>query len=146
MSLLTRALLLPACLTCMTVLAVRHVAWEGLAVGRGASKIRALVSMESGETPGTTAMQLSLRGDVAGASRPWHVHVGSCAKGGPVFGGSASYAAITASSAGTGESEAMLRVALPDSGSYAVNIHESAAAMGTVVACGDLFLEEGARV
>jgi hypothetical protein len=35
-----------------------------------------------------------------------------------------------------------LRLALPDSGNYYVNIHESAAAMSKIVACGDLLLEE----
>jgi hypothetical protein len=35
-----------------------------------------------------------------------------------------------------------LRLALPDSGSFYVNVHESASAMAKIVACGDLLLEE----
>ncbi len=136
------ALLLVVCSSLAYALHGRHVAWDGLAVGKGGSKIRAAVSMEDGETPGTTAVQMSLKGDVAGALHPWHVHVGSCAKAGPVFGSAVSYRAIQASAAGTGESNATLRVLLPESGSYYVNIHESAAKMKSIVACGDLFLEE----
>ncbi len=120
----------------------RHVAWDGLVVGRGGSRIRAEVSMEGGKTPGTTTVQMSLKGDVPGVARPWHVHVGSCSKAGGVFGTAAAFPPITASAAGTGESQATLRISLPESGSYYVNIHESAAKMSSVIACGDLFLEE----
>ena len=45
-------------------------------------------------------------------------------------------------SKGAAEGEATLRLALPDSGSFYVNVHESASAMAKIVACGDLLLEE----
>ena len=120
----------------------RHVAWDGMVLGVGGSKIRGEVEMLAGKTPRTTAVEVTYARDVAGAVRPWHVHVGSCAKGGPVLGSSSAYPALRVDGKGAAEGKATLRLALPDSGSYYVNIHESAAAMSKVVACGDLLLEE----
>ena len=119
-----------------------HVAWDGMVLGVGGSKIRGEVEMVAGKTPGTTAVEVSVARDAAGAVRPWHVHVGSCAKGGPVLGAAAAYPALRVNGKGAAEGEATLRLALPDSGSYYVNIHESASAMAKIVACGDLLLEE----
>lgn len=123
-------------------LARPHIAWDGLLVGKGTSKIRGPIEMVGGKVLGTTLVTVNFKGDIAGASRPWHVHVGSCAKAGPVFGGAASYAPLRVSAAGLAEGKATLNVALPDSGSFYVNIHESASKMGSIVACGDLLLEE----
>ena len=119
-----------------------HVAWDGMVLGVGGSKIRGEVEMVAGKTPGTTAVEVSVARDAAGAVRPWHVHVGSCAKGGPILGAAAAYPALRVNGKGAAEGEATLRLALPDSGSYYVNIHESASAMAKIVACGDLLLEE----
>ena len=119
-----------------------HVAWDGMVLGVGGSKIRGEVEMVAGKTPGTTAVEVSVARDAAGAVRPWHVHVGSCAKGGPVLGAAAAYPALRVNGKGAAEGEATLRLALPDSGSYYVSVHESAATMSKIVACGDLLLEE----
>ena len=126
----------------LTFAARPHVAWDGMVLGVGGSKIRGEVEMVAGKTPGTTAVEVSVARDAAGAVRPWHVHVGSCAKGGPVLGAAAAYPALRVNGKGAAEGEATLRLALPDSGSYYVNIHESASAMAKIVACGDLLLEE----
>lgn len=123
-------------------LARRHVAWDGLLMGKGTAKIRGPIGMVGGKTAGTTLVTVSYKGDVGGATRPWHVHIGSCAKGGAVFGDAASYTPLKASAAGAAEGSATLNVALPDSGSFYVNIHESVAKMGNIVACGDLLLED----
>jgi hypothetical protein len=120
----------------------RHVAWDGMVLGVGGSKIRGDVEMVAGKVSGTTAIEVTYARDAAGAVRPWHVHVGSCAKGGPVLGAASAYPALRVDGKGAAEGKATLRLALPDSGSYYVNIHESAAAMAKVVACGDLLLEE----
>ena len=126
----------------LTFAARRHVAWDGMVLGVGGSKIRGEVEMVAGKTPGTTAVEVSVARDAAGAVRPWHVHVGSCAKGGPILGSASAYPAFRVNGKGAAEGEATLRLALPDSGSYYVNIHESASAMAKIVACGDLLLEE----
>jgi hypothetical protein len=120
----------------------RHVAWDGMVLGVGGSKIRGEVEMVAGKTPGTTAIEVTYARDAAGAVRPWHVHVGSCAKGGPVLGAASAYPVLRVDRKGAAEGKATLRLALPDSGNYYVNIHESAAAMSKIVACGDLLLEE----
>ena len=64
----------------------RHLAWDGLVTGISTSKIRGPIEMVGGVVLGTTLATVSYRGDTPGVSapvsRPWHVHVGSCAKGG----------------------------------------------------------------
>ncbi|WP_411280260.1 hypothetical protein [Gemmatimonas sp.] len=120
----------------------RHIAWDGVVQGLGGSKIRGEIEMVAGKATGTTAVEVTYARDAAGAVRPWHVHVGSCAKGGPVLGAASAYRALRVDGKGAAKSKATLRLVLPDSGSFYVNVHESAAAMSKIVACGDLLLEE----
>lgn len=120
----------------------RHVAWDGMVMGKNGSKIRGVIAMEAGKTVGTTSAVVKYAGDIAGAVRPWHVHVGSCAKGGAVLGAATAYTPLIVNTKGAAEGNSVLRLALPDSGEYYVNIHESAANMGKIVACGDLLLAE----
>ena len=115
-----------------------HDSWDGLIVGKNGSKIRGVASMAAGKTDGTTLAEVKYKGDRAGVTRPWHVHIGSCAKGGPVLGDASAYSALRVAATGDAEGKATLRLALPDSGRYYVNIHESPTNMGTIVACGDL--------
>jgi superoxide dismutase, Cu-Zn family len=111
--------------------------WEGALKGNGESKITgAIAVMPAGD--GKAEATVTFDGDTPGVTRPWHVHIGSCAKGGGVLGGGAAYAPIVVDDKGKGASKAMLPVAAPDTGSYYVNIHESRANMGSIVACGDL--------
>lgn len=130
--------------TASTAFAVthRHVAWEGLLLGKDGSKIRGPITMEAGMAEGTIQIAVNYKDDVAGAVRPWHVHVGSCEKGGPVFADAKAYTPLTVKSDGTAASKSTQKIALPESGSYYVNIHESASNMGKIVACGDLMLED----
>ena len=121
---------------------VRHLAYDGMVMGVGGSKIRGEIAMERGGKPKTTLATVEYKGDVAGAVRPWHVHVGSCAKGGPVFGSPAAYTPLTVSATGTAKGKATLAITIPETGDYYVNVHESATAMGKIVACGDLLTHE----
>lgn len=118
-------------------LALSSVAsWKGTIAGKDGSKITGTATMApAGEG---TEVNVMISGDEAGKTRPWHIHVGSCAKGGGVFGGGRSYTPIAMDASGHGMSKATLTVAAPDTGSYYVNIHESAGNMGKIVACGDL--------
>ena len=120
----------------------RHVAWDGMVTGKGGSKIRGVIAMEGGKAVGTTSAVVKYAGDVGGVTRAWHVHVGSCAKGGAVLGAATAYAPLRVNAKGAAEGVAILRLALPDSGEYYVNIHESASNMGKIIACGDLLLAE----
>lgn len=130
--------LLLATTSTLALAVARHGDWTGMVMGKGESKIHGTATMKAGKEANSTEVMVKLTGDAASMTRPWHVHMGSCAKAGGVFGGGKSYTAIAGDAKGAGESKAMLAVALPDTGSYYVNIHESATAMATIVACGDL--------
>lgn len=123
-------------------LTVRHLEWGAAVVGKEASKIKGPASMYAGMADGTTDVVVKYTGDIAGAVRPWHVHVGSCTKGGAIFGDAKAYTALKVGSNGAAEGKATLRVVVPDSGNFYVNIHESAANMAKIVACGNLQLED----
>jgi hypothetical protein len=85
-----------------------------------------------------TVISISLEGDTPGATRPWHVHSGSCAASGGVVGGGRAYMPLTIDAKGKATGKATIAVALPDTGAFYVNIHDAAAAMNVIVACGDL--------
>ena len=85
-----------------------------------------------------TEVTVTLADDTPGATRPWHIHTGSCEKSGGVVGGARAYAPIVINDKGQGAGKATLAVALADTTTYYVNIHDAAAAMGIIVACGDL--------
>ena len=85
-----------------------------------------------------TEIAVTLADDTPGATRPWHIHTGTCEKSGGVVGGGRAYAPIVINDKGQGTGKATLAVALADTATYYVNIHDAAAAMGIIVACGDL--------
>lgn len=115
-----------------------HGHWMGTITGKDGAATTGMVMMMAGKDAATTEVTVQLKGETVSVVRPWHIHTGSCAKGGGVFGGGKSYTPITIDDKGNGSSKATLAVALPDSGSYYVNIHESGTNMGKIVACGDL--------
>lgn len=116
--------------------ALRHMDYTVTLTGKDGAAVHGSGTAKSEDK--TTEVEIKLMGDVAGSVRPWHIHVGSCAKAGGVFGGGRSYTPITIDAKGDGSSKASVPVSLPDTGTYYVNIHESAANMGKIVACGDL--------
>lgn len=116
--------------------ALRHMEYTVTIAGKDGAAVHGTGTAKSEDK--TTEVEIKLMGDVAGSVRPWHIHSGSCAKAGGVFGGGRSYTPITIDAKGEGSSKASVPVSLPDTGTYYVNIHESAANMGKIVACGDL--------
>jgi hypothetical protein len=132
------AVLLLAASSSMAYGVVRSGQWTGMVMGTGSSKLHGTATMKAGRDANTTEVTVSYTGDTPNTTRPWHIHVGSCTKAGGVLGGAKSYTPLLGDAKGAAESKAMLPVALPDTGSYYVNIHESSTAMGTIVACGDL--------
>ena len=120
---------------------VPHLAWDGMVVGKNGSKIRGDVAMEGGKTPRTAIVSIGLRGDTPSAVRAWHIHRGSCDKPGVVFGAVVAYKPLRIKASGEAEGMASLRIAVPDTGEYYADIHASAT-VRTVIACGDLLMEE----
>lgn len=110
-------------------------------VGKNGSKIRGEIAMEGGKAPRTAVVSVALKNDSASAVRPWHIHRGSCDKPGAVFGATTAYTALRIKATGEAEGMARLRVAVPDTGSYYADVHQSAR-VRTVIACGDLLMEE----
>jgi superoxide dismutase, Cu-Zn family len=112
--------------------------WMGSVAGKDGSAITGNATMKPGADGKSTTVDVELKGDAPNLARPWHIHTGSCAASGGVFGGGRSYTPIAIDAQGGGKSTATLPVVMPDTGKYYVNIHESSANMGKIVACGDL--------
>lgn len=85
-----------------------------------------------------TVVTVTIDGDTPGATRPWHVHTGSCTKSGGVVGGGRAYTPMTIDIQGHGATKATIPAVLADSTTYYVNVHDAATAMNIIVACGDL--------
>ncbi len=85
-----------------------------------------------------TRTSVTLGGAMAGATLPWHIHVGQCGDNGPIVGPPASYPPLTVAADGTANSSATVPTGLNSTTRYYVNIHKSATEMGVIVACGDL--------
>ena len=80
----------------------------------------------------------SITGARAGAEHPWHIHQGRCGSNGPIVGPMTAYPPFRVRADGTAQAAASLPMPTPASGNYYVNVHLSAAEMGTIVACGNL--------
>lgn len=116
--------------------------WMGKVAGKDGAALSGDVQMNPGSDANTTVVELTIKGDAASGTRPWHIHIGSCAKPGGVLGGGRSYTPIALDASGNGTSKATLPIAMPDTGSYYVNIHEGAANMSKIVGCGDLMFHK----
>jgi superoxide dismutase, Cu-Zn family len=138
LSLASTVLALAVCSTAALALVSQHMDWTAKIAGNDGAKITGDATMKATADGKGTDVMVMLAGDAAGVTRPWHVHTGSCTKAGGVFGGGKAYSRITIDASGNGMSTATLAVAVPDTGSYYVNIHESTGNMGKIVACGDL--------
>jgi hypothetical protein len=112
--------------------------WTGMIMGLGTSKIHGEAIMRPGKDAGTTEVTLSFTGDAAAMTRPWHVHIGTCANGTGVLGGTKAYTPLVGDANGAGKTTVIVPVPMPTSGDYSINFHESPTRMATYVACGDL--------
>lgn len=106
--------------------------------GRDGRKVTGAATARPSADGKGTDITVTLDGDTPGATRPWHVHSGSCKQSGGVVGGGRAYTAIAIDAKGQGKGTATIPVLLADTATYYVNIHDAAAAMGIIVACGDL--------
>lgn len=118
--------------------AIVRVEWGGTIAGKDGRKITGIATAKPTADGAGMEVQVTLDGDTPGATRPWHIHSGSCAKSGGVVGGARAYTPMAIDPKGHGSAKATLPQALPDTGTYYVNIHDASAAMSIIVACGDL--------
>lgn len=100
---------------------------------------RATVSPNPGGATATVSLERATPGDVL----PWHVHTGTCASGGGVFGPASAYTPLTVTGGGNASGTASLPSMLDPTQHYHVNIHKSPSDMGTIIACGDLAISKG---
>jgi hypothetical protein len=98
-------------------------------------------SAQAIRTPGSTAVQIEIRGATPGGAHPWHLHSGACGSGGPVVGELGRYTALRAGTDGGAAAAAVLDLEIQRDSAYHVNVHRSASEMGTIVACGVLVEE-----
>jgi hypothetical protein len=141
MRVLKTALTLAACSGMTAFAAVRvhpNAEWRATIAGKDGRKVTGTASANPTADGTGTDVVVTIDGDTPGATRPWHVHAGSCATSGPVLGGARAYTPMAIDGKGYGRATATIAMALSDTGSYYVNIHDAAAAMGIIVACGDL--------
>jgi hypothetical protein len=112
--------------------------WTATLAGKDGRKVTGAATVKPGAGGAGSEVTVTIDGDTPGATRPWHIHAGSCAKSGGVVGAARAYTPIAIDLKGHGTATAKLDVALSDTTTYYVNIHDAAAAMQTIVACGDL--------
>lgn len=118
--------------------ALRRAEWGGAIAGRDGRKVTGIATVKPTADGSGADVLVTLDGDTPRATRPWHIHSGTCAKAGGVVGGARAYTPMAIDAKGHGTAKATLPQTLPDTGTYYINIHDSAAAMGIIVACGDL--------
>lgn len=83
----------------------------------------------------------SIRNDIAGSVRPWHVHFGTCGSGGAIVGADTAYPRFIIGPDGTAAVTVRVALGLDPAEPYHVNVHLADAELETIIACGDLILE-----
>lgn len=73
-----------------------------------------------------------------GGVHPWHIHRGRCGSDQGILGPADAYKPLKVENNGRATQTATLSLPLPRTGEFFVNVHASAATMGTIVACGNL--------
>ncbi|MCA2991002.1 CHRD domain-containing protein [Gemmatimonas sp.] len=112
--------------------------WVATLQGRDGRKVTGSASARLAADGKSTEVTVTIDGDTPGATRPWHIHTGSCRQSGGVFGGGRAYTPIAVDAKGQGRATATVPAVPADSATYYVNIHDAATAMNIIVACGDL--------
>lgn len=110
--------------------------WETTLTARNNSGVRG--SSRAQAVGVGTGATITINNATPGAVHPWHVHVGTCATGGGIFGDAGDYPALTVAADGNASANATIDVALNEQSSYHVNVHRSPTDLGTIIACGDL--------
>lgn len=85
-----------------------------------------------------TGVTITVTGATPNSHHPWHVHTGTCATGGPVYGAATAYPALHIGANGGATATASIGVALNEEQRYHVNVHRSETEMNVIISCGDL--------
>jgi superoxide dismutase, Cu-Zn family len=120
-----------------SVAVVAQMKWTAKLDPQGDAKVSGTATVE-GKGASSTHATVSLTGGTPGATYPWHVHAGNCSSNGAVVGQASAYTPIKIGKDGSGKADVTLPFAIPDNGSYYVNIHKSPTDLGTIVSCGNL--------
>lgn len=103
----------------------------------GAMQVRGTATW-SREGDAVSLATVNISNATPGGLHPWHVHRGRCGDNGPIVGDASAYKALSVNDKGNATAIARLNVALPDSGTFSVNVHALATNMGTIISCGNL--------
>lgn len=110
--------------------------WSAELSPRNGSAVRGELKLQSAVIG--AGANISISGAVAGASHPWHVHLGTCANSGAIVGSAGSYPVLVAGTDGKASANATISAALSEGSAYSVNVHRSPNDLATIIACGDL--------
>jgi len=87
---------------------------------------------------GETQAHVEIANAAPGGVHPWHIHRGRCGADQGIVGPTDSYKPLKVDNGGRATAKASLPLPLPRTGEHYVDVHASAANMGTAVACGNL--------
>ena len=83
---------------------------------------------------------ISIREDVPGALRPWHVRTRNCQSGGDIVGLDSAYTRLGVGADGFSSTTVQVRVGLIPEAPYHVTVSFSDEMVDRIIACGDLIL------
>ena len=113
------------------------IQWSGSLQPAGGSGVSGTATLSPGASNTQSSINVGISGSASGAVHPWHLHRGSCDNDMGIVGSPDSYPTLGVGANGTGRVMVGLPFPIPTSGSFFVNVHQSAENM-TRVACGDL--------
>jgi hypothetical protein len=104
----------------------------------GAIQVRGLGWMAGTKDSTETTAHVEITNSAPGGQHPWHVHLGQCGNDRGILGEANAYPVLKVGGNGKADADAKLNIPTPRGGQYFINVHASAANMGTIVACGNL--------
>jgi hypothetical protein len=110
--------------------------WSATLQPQASSSVRGTARAQAAVA--ATGVTINISGATPNSHLPWHVHTGTCATGGPVYGAANAYPMLHVSSSGTATATASIGQPLNEEQRYHVNVHRSETEMNVIISCGDL--------
>lgn len=112
--------------------------WDAELTPQGGSSVRGTVTAKSGV--GGTTSTIQIRGAMAGATHPWHIHRGDCGSNGAIVGEASAYPPLVVGADGLASATASIGpdIDTAQDDDYYVNVHASPQNMASIIACGEL--------